>query len=265
MRMDRIEAWQVASPVGMFLPSIFVMLVSQTVRYTIGAKNTLGAQLYLADITAGGEGEGEKPTMKSAYIKTKGRVAGLAGNQLLLSLIAGVVLGSCTVFLNYLVMYTELEQSPAIDIGMTVLSLASGFVGPWSLLLEPAAALGEKSGFKLGLVSRMLKGNFWRVLVAAFAGEAISTLYGEFTRFVNVNPYVNTGIKTVIFLLTFGFYSAAAFAAYQQLNQKPEPAEDVGNDVHIVPLIKENIIPLANEESTAEENGPDNWIFSWKD
>ena len=220
-QMEALE--QIPSFMEMMLPSFLVMLVSQAVQYTIGAKNELGVQFYLADITAAGEGE--KPTLKSAYAQTKGRVASLAGNQFILSLIGSVVFGSFTVLFNVLVMQKDSDQRLATDIFMSVLSLVSGLVYPWSLLLKPAAAFGEKSRSKLGLVSRMFKGSFWRVLVVAFAGKAISTIYSEITRFVSVNSYVNTSIRTVIFLFVFGFYSAAAFAAYQALNAKPEPEE----------------------------------------
>ena len=204
-----------------------LMLAAFVLMFTVGVKNSLGAQFFLADMMT--NSEGEKPTMKHAYAKTKGKVSILFGNIILLGMIGSACLVPFFVLFYFLPAYTELDRDLAATISGFVMTPPFMLLYPWSLLLTPVVAFEEKDSSKFSLVTRMIKGNYLRIVVVAFIGLGISALTGNFLRLFDIHLLIRSGISSVITLFTFGFNSAAAFVTYQQLKPKPQadtpPAE----------------------------------------
>jgi len=198
-------------------------LVSWVLMFTVGMKNALGAQFYLADITAGNEAE--KPTIKSAYAKTKGRTATLAGNYLLL----GLIFFACMmIFVITAAMIPALSEVMDRSVSSQWIPLIMILlVQSMTFLFAPAAAFEEKEYSMIGRVRRLSKGNVLRIVVVALTGVGISTLSSVLLRRLGMHTLIMSGITSVISLLMFGFNSAAAFVTYQTLKPKnEEPAQE---------------------------------------
>ena len=243
--MDEVEAIEMLLPsTGFAAIGMLLMLVSVALFFIVGMKNTLGMQFYLAGAAGG---EGKKLTMKSAYAKTKGRVPILFRNAALLGLVFCGCLVPMILIVGFLVMSNHMGQDVMNWVLFPAMIVIFLLFLPRAFLITPVSAFEEKQDATLSLCARLTKGNFLPVAVIAFVGVGINVLFGNLLRLLGIHTLIRSGISSVISLFIGGFTVALAFVTYQTLKPKPEPAETVGNDVHIVPLIEES---PAEEENT---------------
>ena len=207
-RFQLEDVW-ITGTVLMVICSILILIVR--------LKNELGAQFLLAEAAAN-DGE-EKPTMKRAYAKTKGRTAAFAGNYMLLQAAAGVCVFLVTSCFGVIFLFMETEQS---WVRALMELIVNPFILPWSMLLVPAAAFEKQKTFKLERTSNIIKGTYLEIAVVALIGSGAALFSELFMKVLDVNPLIAFGITSAITSLTFGFNSAAAFVIYQTLRLKPE-------------------------------------------
>jgi len=226
---ERLEATEVLfRSTGLTILCLALMALSLVLWLNVEMKNTLGAQFYLADRMAAGEGE--KPTMKSAYAKTKGRVADVFFMGAPLGLIACVCAAPFVFLFFSLAERSEIGLSLLKLLIMLTITLVSLLCYPWFFLIYPVAAFEEEKDRRLSVISRMIKGNFMRIIVVSFFGIGISTLSGSIARLLPLHVLAAAGIEAVITLFLSGFGSAAALVTYQRLKPKPEPEEAIANE-----------------------------------
>ena len=220
---ERLEATEVLfRSTGLAFLCLALMALSLVLWLAVELKNELGAQFYLADAMVGRESE--KPTMKSAYAKTKGKVSTLFGMYLILGIICCICAAPFVILFVCLVTFAEVDQSLLRLASIPVIVPVSLLSYPWFFLIPPLVMDREEESPKFSLISQMTKGNYLRIIAVSFIGVGISTLSGSFLREVDVNPLIAFGMTSAITLFTFGFNSAAAFVTYQTL--KPEPDEE---------------------------------------
>ena len=250
--------------------AVVLLLVSAVLSLIFGPKAYLGAQIYLADTLAGGEGE--PPTIKSAYAKTKGKVLTMIGYGLLLGLIAGVCVMPLAFVGGIVIGMAGMAPTMLLWVIIPLVVPMVLLIQPWSFLLTPVVALDEQNGSKLSRTSQLIKGNLLRIAcvaaVALLAGSGLSALGNVLLRPLIVfltggsaSEWLITALSTVITavisMLTFGFCSAAALVTYQALNPQPQPEawvpEYYAPQPQQMPQAPAPEEPAAPEESIAEE------------
>jgi len=220
-------------------------LLTLVLMVTVNMKNELGAQFYLADAMAAGSG-GEMPTMKSAYAKTKGRAANLFGNYILLLLLPGV----CMLFIALAVVILSFNAD--IDEYLVPWIMLPGMIPigliymPKFFLITPMVAFEEEESPKLTMISRMTKGNFVALVMAALVTTGISTAASFLLGFFASNTVAATVISAVVAMLIFGFAHALALMAYQTLRPKPEARDDAR-------IVERCSVPLINKITDTPE------------
>ena len=224
-----------AKSIGLIVVALLLILFSSLLTLIVGSKVQLGAQFYLADSMVAG-GEGEMPTVKGAYAKTKGKVGTLVGYTLLLGLIAGACVMPLSFIIGIAIGAAGLANTSMVIWIVIPLVVPIVFcLQPWGFLLTPVVAFDKQNGSKLSRTSKVIKGNFFRIacvaLVATFASSGIVWLCNVLTSSVItfalgdaapgwLSPVVSGIVSALITMITFGFAAAAAAVTYQKL--KPE-------------------------------------------
>jgi len=230
---------------------LVLSLLSVALFFAVRMKNELGAQLYLADIMAGGEGE--KPTMKRAYAKTKGKIADMLGLYLMLGVIACFLLAPFVILFASLAVFTEINQNLLMGSLVLIIAPVAVLSYPWFLLIFPMAAFEEEKSQRLSFISQRIKGNFLPVAVVSFFGIGIVTMLGSIIKLLPVHALIAAGITSVITLLTFGFGSAAAFVTYQKLRPEQMSQEpSIPPEYYVLPAFEQPQADRPEEEENSE-------------
>ena len=247
---------------GIAVIGLVLSVLSVVLFLAVRMKNELGAQLYLADAAGGEE---EKPTMKRAYAKTKGKMADIFGMYLMLGIIACFCLAPFWILFMSLIEFTEISLNLLKWLTALTMTPVAVLGYPWFFLVPPVAAFEEGEDKKISMLSRMVKGSFPRIAVVSFFGI---TLSGIFMNLFSVHALAAVVIEAVITLFVFGFGSAAALVAYQTLRperEERESREQVPAEYYQLPPLPPQIsapqedIPeetIANEEPAAEKETP---------
>ena len=250
--------------IGLIALAVLLVLFSLVLTLILGTKAQLGAQFYLADAAGS---EDEKPTIKGAYAKTKGKVAPLVGYSLLLGLIAGACIMPLSFVAGLAIGFTGMNPTLILWILIPVILPAVFCVQPWTFLLTPVVAFDEQTGAKLSRTSQVIKGNFLRIacvaLVATFAGSGLVALSNILTKTLItfafgesapswLSPVASAIISALITMVTFGFAAAAAVVTYQTLR----PAQQAPAFPFGYPQAGEPVPPEYSELPNFEPQAP---------
>jgi len=197
---------------GMLFFAVFLVLA-----FTLIPKNQLGLQFFIADILAGGEGE--RLTLKSAYAKTRGKVAGLVGGTVLLGLIVGACAIPVIIVFSVIAMFAEADLANLIWLMAPVIFAAMAIVLPWFFLLAPTAAFGRK-GNLLSQISWMKRGNHWQVVAVSLVTMLPGFVAGVLS-LTGLNTLIVAAISAMVNLFLFGFSGAAQTLVYRRLAPPP--------------------------------------------
>jgi len=218
--LEQLGSGGLVGSMGMMGIGILFFAIFLVLAFTLIPKNQLGLQYYIADTLAAGEGDAL--TLKGAYAKTRGKVAGLVVGTILL----GLIVGACMI--PVVIVVTVISVSAATDLANLIWIMAPAIfaimaiVLPWFFLLAPVAAFGRK-GDLLSQISWMKRGNHWQVvavsLVTMLPGFAAGVL-----SLTGLNSLIVTAISAVVSLFLFGFSGAAQNLVYRKL--APPPVDD---------------------------------------
>lgn len=208
-----------AGAMGLMGVALLLITAYMVLSLTLIPKNQLGLQFYIAGAM---DEAAEKPTLKTAYAKTKGRLGSFVGASILL----GLIIGACMIPLVLAIVAMTITGFGAEElIWLMVPAVAAALLaaGPWFFLLAPVAAFGRGGGV-LGQISALKRDNHWRALSVAVVAMLPGLLAGALAQ-TGVNFFVSAAISAAVNLFALGFSGAAQALTYRQLALPP--AEEV--------------------------------------
>gem|GEM_PF-2833013 len=208
----------VGSPLMLGLAAL-LMIAMYVLLLVVVPKAMLGIQIHIAGII-----RGEKPGVRDSFTKTKGRVAWLISNMMMLVLILVIPLLAVIYLFNAL----KSPLSFLVTIPLSLLFLSVIY------MLVPMIALEDSSGFKIKASFRLIKGNHVRVIALVFLTATVFTLPSSVlpqTVFKGhpLATLIVAAVTSLLLVITFAFAEVVRGVLYHQLSAQnalpEEPSE----------------------------------------
>jgi len=195
---------------GLLMIFVYVLLL------IIVPRTMLGIQIHIAGII-----RDEKPSVRNSFAKTKGRVAWLIANIMML----GLIFVPLELAATYLFTYLKSPLSFLATIPLNLLTLSAAY------MLVPTIALEDSGGSKILQGLRLIKGNYARVIALVFLTTTLFTLPNSVlsqTVFKGdpLAILITAAVTSVILVITFAFAEVVRGIVYHQLSaQNASPEE----------------------------------------